>query len=855
MDQHNEKTAAGRQFSGIPLGGLGAGCVELGSDAFFRNITINNNRTPGTRIPVSEASFFALRIETETRTYARLLQRRLVSASAEGLAALPRLHPHEYEWQGVYPVAHYALKDPRCPATIAWGAFSPIIPFDLEASTLPAFFASVHCANSTGEPMRVSVAFNWENLCGRTATCLPMRPAAIVPLSIEEWEEAAALQGNRPLDEEKEVFHTLPCNALVFEMEDGEEENADGQHCLSVRYRPDDEVSVLSWDHGDAESCRMFWRVFSEQGRLMPFVPGERGETSGAVCVSFLLQPGEGRRIDYQLSWYCPRFQVHGVNLGNHYATRFSNAAEVARQTLRHYKYYFTSVEGWQNRLLTAHLPAWLRHLLINCNSVFSTNTLYTADGYFEVFASPEEAMPGRLGDRLYSTLGTLLFFPRLEENQLFRQVQGRLPGVAEGSVASLSPFVPKGDRNEVMETAQFVLSAYRNFIFTGSLAKIRALLPLMQRPLKSIMALDHDGDGLPEGLESAVTYDGVAVQGLDCLSAGLWVTALQALSRLMGMLKRGDKVEEFRQQAQKAAAAFEKGYWDEDRGFYRLARMDRGPQEPLCHPGQLGGAWYAEFLGLGRLFDPDHISRALDAIAARYPREGVLPAGVENAWLCPAYDSAHYAGLRIVRGGCLDGLGAVNGFLQHPNYPADSFSGPPLRIPLVPGERGKVFREPHAAGLSMWHLLFAIEGFDICIPEKRMRLAPNLPADVGPVKLPLFLPSCLGTIEFKQEAVPKYQQTVVLTFDSPMAVETVELRIPGHVTHVDVKCASAEGDLVPEFETESWRDSRLVRIQFNSSAQGTKQLKFLVTETEEKKEISKPKPKEGWLRRLLPGT
>jgi hypothetical protein len=111
-----------------------------------------------------------------------------------------------------------------------------------------------------------------------------------------------------------------------------------------------------------------------------------------------------------------------------------------------------------------------------------------------------------------------------------------------------------------------------------------------------------------------------------------------------------------------------------------------------------------------------------------------------------------------------------------------------------------------------------------------------------------------LGTIEYKQEMTPIYTQTVVLNFDSPMAVETLELRVPGHVRHIDVQCASAEGDLVPEFETEPWEEGRLVRIHFNSSAQGTNLLKFLVTETEEKIQEPEPKTKEGWLRRLLPG-
>ena len=297
--QQPDHGIATRQTSGVPLGGLGAGCVELGSDGFFRNITINNNRTQDKRIPVSEASFLGLRVETETGIYARVLQRRSAAGESDGIAAFPRLHPHEYEWQGLYPKAHYVLKDPRCPATVAWGAFSPIIPFDLEASTLPVFFASVHCGNPTSAPMRVTVVFNWENLCGRTGTGTNAQLATITPKSIDEDEGIVSAPGRRVVSE-KGKARILPGNALVFEMKDGEDGNADGQHCLAVRYRGEDEVSLLAWDHRDAGACQAFWQTFSEQGQLMPAAEEEAGETSGSLCLSLVLQPGEARRIDYQ---------------------------------------------------------------------------------------------------------------------------------------------------------------------------------------------------------------------------------------------------------------------------------------------------------------------------------------------------------------------------------------------------------------------------------------------------------------------------------------------------------------------------------------------------------------------------
>ena len=68
------KTTIKNHTNGVPLGGIGTGAMEYGPDAIPRNITINNNRTVVTRIPVSPNAFTAIRVSTPSKSYTRILQ-------------------------------------------------------------------------------------------------------------------------------------------------------------------------------------------------------------------------------------------------------------------------------------------------------------------------------------------------------------------------------------------------------------------------------------------------------------------------------------------------------------------------------------------------------------------------------------------------------------------------------------------------------------------------------------------------------------------------------------------------------------------------------------------------------------
>ena len=850
--------------AGVPLGGLGAGCIELDPRGYFRNITINNNRTAKTRIPLSPASFIAIHAASPSAAYTRILQEECGIAPE----SWPRVKEGALEWRGAYPTVQYRLHDPACPARIQWGAFAPVIPFDHDASTLPAFFTSVHCTNPGPEPLEITVAFNWENLAGQTGENPARKAATLFPMSVEE-EEDLGIPGE---EEEKEApAH----NAVIYEVEGGAEVDADGQYCLVVRRQRGMETGIAAWNHSDETESRAFWNSLAKGGLACAIDEAGREAECGAVYAAFTLAPGESRRADFALTWYCPRFTLRGHDVGNSYTNHFSSALDVARKTLRHYTYYFKSVESWQARILAATLPRWLRDWLLSCNAVFSTNTLCTRDGRFALWSSAGDPCAGRLEQRLYTTLGTLLFFPRLEESTLYQfaeALEGKNPPVLPPYLLDLSPEEAgacdeMAGENLILRVAHFTLSAYRNYVYTGSLVRIKALLPAVERALSLAEDWIHPGEALPDPGGRLLTYDGLATEGLDAHTASLWIAALRACGRLMELMRRPTDAEAYAKRCANAARAFELSYWDEKEGYYRLAAKTDG-QPGICHSGQLAGEWYTAFLGLEPLFDPKRTARALERIGARHAMKGYLasalreddapwanpeevPRRSEGDWLWPAYVGAHYAGLRVYRGDSGTGIATTLAFLNHPHYPPPHRCAHPVKLPGNPEALQPAHWERHASALAAWHLLYAIEGFELCMPERRMRLAPNLPPGTGPVRLPLFTPSCFGAIEYKEHPLPEYEQTVVLTFDSPMSVETVELRVPQELPGVDVQCASAEGELDAEFELVTIARQHYARIHFNSTAQGTQLLKFVVTEGEPKEE--EPPEEKGWFRRLIP--
>ena len=854
------------QGEGVPLGGIGAGGLEACCDGWFRNLTLNNNRTTSERIPLAAHTFLALRVETGPRTYVRYLQQELPGLPAHSPFEPLRLRKDQFEWRGEFPAAHFHLVDPECPAEVTWTCFSPVMPYDHDAAAMPVFLVSVSVKNPTEETLNGSVVFNLENLCGAAGAHRPKVPAPIERAMIDERpryeikfmrsEEKAPGVVFRQNPEAKQTVGVTPApaprNALHFGSAERPPTSAHGEYCLAVHHVPDARYALFAWDHRDPAQRFHFWQVFATTG--LPGEPETPGvAASGAVAIAIRVSPGAVQRFDFAWSWHCPLFDLGGENAGNAYSVKRKSAFEVAKHALEHVEYFYTASSEWQRRLSASTLPPWLVHALVNSGHIFVTNALYTRNGAFALFDSPDRPVTARLDQRLYSSFATVLFYPRFEETELSVIAAAEHPdttGRLSRALGSLC--VNKPDLNPPFPVyielgAQLVLMAYRNYVMTGKLVRLQDLEPLLRTVMAKIAARDADADGLPDVTEESRTLEGIRGRGISCYAAGLWLAALRAYVLIAE--RQGDRSEAIRYGllGKRAAETIENTYWDEDRGYYRL--YPPCEDEPLthaaCHAGQLVAQWQAELLGFGALLRPQRVERALDSIARMNACQGgYLAAVLPNCEPCPAENEGGDAAVHVTRPGEVrayfhalqiyrDRADAALHALDHQYrlvFQHACVFNQPEAWDLDTGEPARNAPMRHIATLSIWYVLYAIQGFFLNVPGQHVRIKPNLPRGVSSVSTPLVTPLCLGWLKYKVDFDNGYRQRIRLSFDSPVQIKSVELRVPAELAHVSVVCNGPDGRLGCRTSRTAEDDAQRLLVQFEKTISVTSGISIQVS-------------------------
>lgn len=806
--------------SGVPMGGVGAGCIEMGRDGRFRNITINNNRRASDRIVVAPGAFLAVRASVKGKVFTRILQPES-SAVFDRAGVIPSYTPSEQlSWRGLYPCAHYHLDDSKFPIDVAWSAMAPIIPYDTEASTLPAIFVAFYITNPGDAPMDISTVINWENLCGCVRDNFPERRGPIVPVVLKRLDD-------EPIPDPDEEDNAPPRPAgLRFGFRNDFRSNAEGDYCLVAKQQEGMDVSFMAWDERNPDELVRFWEDFHDTGCFRNQLSRSEFSHSGAVCCSLTLAPQKSRRIIYVLSWYCPRFEVEGVDLGNGYTNRFRNAVRVVEACLKYQRYFLSSVEDWQKRIFSSSFPRWLCKMLVNNNAVFSTNTLYTKDQRFAMFETPADPVVGALDRHLYSSLGTLLFFPDFAHRELLQFAIAENPTTPRSMMRSLGNLcfhqpcagTDKSDEDRSDTGPAFILLAYRNYCMTGNLVILRNTWPRIKAAFKRVLELDTNGDGLPEHSGSSTTFDDWVTYGANSYSAGLWLTAIRAYAKLATAMAQKDETARADTILTKAVDAFEQHFWNDAEGYYRwyhdpnAQSNDPDPAADICHSGQLAGHWLADFLCLGHMLPTTRLDSAMRVMSRllEKPRgvaPGALPNGdpplnpqatntaldPEKTW--PALYAAHYSSLLIGHGKPDRGLHTLQKIYQNVHVTRNIPYNQPWAWDLKTNQPKGWGADRHMTSTSVWYIFYALLGFHLNLPEQTLWIRPNLPKNVHQISAPLFTPSCFGWLNYQENLAKGYTQNVALAFDSPVHAKIIVLRIPTWVEEVSVQCVSTEGE------------------------------------------------------------
>lgn len=834
--------------AGVPLGGIGTGCIELGEDARFSNVSINNNRTTATRIPVAQGAFIAIRAARGGESVTRILQPDSSIPFKEAGLSVRYTRPDEQTWYGLYPSSNYLLKTEDFPLELHWSCLSPVIPYDTEASTLPLLMCVLHFKNTTDDSYSVSGLFNWENLRGCTADKTPDERGTILPVTYIEIDETLFSDTRPPVGMED-----VPMRAagLSFGLHESAIGNADGNYCLVAAPSDGTHITLASWRRKSKIDIQRIWESFEGMGTLPEGLSTDPQAHCGSVCSATTIAPGETRRLLFVLTWYCPRYVVEGQDLGNHYASEHVSAVGVAEYGLKHSHYFLRAIANWQERFTKSSLPLWYSRMLVNNCHVFSTNTLLTRDGEFSMMESPRDPVMGMLDRSFYSSIATVLFFPGFAERELELFARKIEDGSASGRmVRELGHGTVRnpgfGDpSNELIDLgAKFVLMAYRNFQLTGKTVALISLFPRLREVMEYAMQLDRDRDGIPDARGNATTFGGWAMYGLTSYAGGLWIAAMHAYARLARHLKHDDEAEIYEARARHALRHFERRLWNEKEGYYRLYHDPAGAEEnhPVsddgCLGGQLAGAWYADFLNIDAGFSHQRIVRAIESIE-RFNRRpsgialGYDPRGApcrnppghdtepdsDQSW--PSHSVSYIACMSIYRGNVDKGMEVLRTVYQSlsATKPQRIFSQPLAWDPDRNEPTGPQ-QERHMGPLSIWHSFYALQGFSLSVPEQKMTIAPRLPSGVNHLSVPLFTPLTFGWLTYTVTHTPSYRQQLSITFDSPMFIKIIEVSVPKSIANPVVRLLINEDQAAIQTELIAMDPDNRIRITLDQPLQ-----------------------------------
>ena len=160
------------QNSGIPLGGLGTGSVELRADGYFHEWQIFNVGSWAPQQPAcctkeqppmgpGALAFF---VRTQAGGAPPLMRRLGLRTDQHNLYSFPWLKsPQSLEFSGTYPVAHLRYQDADLPVAIEATAFSPFIPHDARTSGTPGCHLVFRLRNRSAQPQEVALLGTLKN--------------------------------------------------------------------------------------------------------------------------------------------------------------------------------------------------------------------------------------------------------------------------------------------------------------------------------------------------------------------------------------------------------------------------------------------------------------------------------------------------------------------------------------------------------------------------------------------------------------------------------------------------------------------------------------------------------------------
>ena len=780
--------------SGIALGGIGAGSVELFPDGEFHYWQIANPPRM-TRIcweskaddgeQHTGALSFWVRTEMEgTRPVVRKL----------GMKTEPddftyRLFPwnkpvEQIRFDGRFPVCELEYEDAALPCRLTGRAVAPFVPHRTDVAATPGFYLAFEIGNPTAVGTLVPSFCNDEgcqNVLSKEAdsVSVTLRPqqqtdapnCGEVCLSVGGDGDRSFLAGDyrRFLREyifDDDAFGVSQESVLFGFRETGSLPNSEvgtPPPGIPKEMDPlsDEAVADLFNTYIQYSFAASVLRRIRETQPAFPanraeqvtFLKSLRGQDrlkvqpeqfgAAALCSKVTLAPGETKMVRFVLTWYFPNhFSKDGRRLGHYYENLFRGAAD-ANAFLRNHRFEaFDKAVAFSKLLYNTDMPAvypdcWSGHL----NTIIKS-AWYLKDGKFGLWEGQGFCGFHTTDITYHASFGLLALFPDLQLGQMrmgaaFQREDGRVHHCFSPDLDHVNGGYDRVDMNN-----QFVLMVLRDYLYTGDRDYLKEMWPHVIRAIDAIGTLDSDGDGLPDRDTKRNTYDAWNFSGTPVYISILWLAALKAAAQMADETGDAVRADAWRDLLKTGLASLEKRLWNGT--YYDLWQSGDEKDESLM-TDQLDGEWFLRAAGIGGNLPDDRIRAVLRVILEQNfePDSGLINA------TCPAgRRTTLYSNKNCQTEAVWTGIGYLTaalclrvGLRGDADALVTAIHDNQARFGALwdHWECGHHYTRP----MSSWTTLTAALGLQVDAARKILRLEPI----ADNITLPLCLPGILGTV------------------------------------------------------------------------------------------------------------
>ena len=364
------------QLISMPIGGIGTGTISLNGRGGLQDWEIMNRPARGYNPAVGKfnerSPFFAINIQSEGKSQFRLLEGPTRKQDFEGNngsrmlnAGFPRFSSSNFETS--YPFGRVNLIDSDLPVEVGMEVFNPIIPGNVNDSSIPMMVLTYTVKNTSNKDIEVSISGNIPNFIGFDG----FKGRAIK--NKNEFKKGGNFEGlllkSKGVKEKSEQWGTMALVSL-------------GEGTKSYR---------TTWNRNRWGSSTVDFLNDFEDGVLEDRTDEDQDMPIASIANKEKLAAGETKTFRFLISWHFPNRQdwcgewgeCFNKPIGNYYTTQYTDAWDVVTKSVPKLEKLESESVNFVNSFLESDIPEIVKEsALFNLSSLRTQLVFRDKDGF-----------------------------------------------------------------------------------------------------------------------------------------------------------------------------------------------------------------------------------------------------------------------------------------------------------------------------------------------------------------------------------------------------------------------------------------------------------------------------------------